>query len=180
MYLFVRLSWVLVVARGLSHSVALWDPSSLTRDQTRIPCIGRWILNYWIPWKSQAEVVTKSNHSRYKLYGAHPGPGTVNHLLLMHISQMGTLRLSLKPGLKVDCTAVWWAGEMPPACSPLDHCHSSACPRGPGPSPSHASARTAHGGARQWPETASAHSLGETQMPFPPDNEYVSKRTRSK
>ena len=25
----------------------MWDPSSLTRDQTHIPCIGRRILNHW-------------------------------------------------------------------------------------------------------------------------------------
>ena len=29
----------------LPHSV--WDLSSLTRDRTHIPCIGRWILNCW-------------------------------------------------------------------------------------------------------------------------------------
>ena len=25
----------------------MWDLSSPTRDQTRIPCIGRWILTHW-------------------------------------------------------------------------------------------------------------------------------------
>ena len=25
----------------------MWDLSSLTRDWTRVPCIGRWILNHW-------------------------------------------------------------------------------------------------------------------------------------
>ena len=25
----------------------MWDFSSLTRDRTRIPFIGRWILNHW-------------------------------------------------------------------------------------------------------------------------------------
>ena len=25
----------------------MWDLSSLTRDQTRSPCIARWILNHW-------------------------------------------------------------------------------------------------------------------------------------
>ena len=25
----------------------MWDLSSLTRDGTRIPCIGRWSLNHW-------------------------------------------------------------------------------------------------------------------------------------
>ena len=44
----------LVEARGLSSCGAwaqlphgMWDLSSLTRDQTHIPCIGRWILNHW-------------------------------------------------------------------------------------------------------------------------------------
>ena len=26
----------------------MWDLSSLTRDQSCIPCIGRWILHHWI------------------------------------------------------------------------------------------------------------------------------------
>ena len=25
----------------------MWDPSSLTRDRTHIPCIARWTLNHW-------------------------------------------------------------------------------------------------------------------------------------
>ena len=25
----------------------MWDLSSLTRDRTHVPCIGRWILNHW-------------------------------------------------------------------------------------------------------------------------------------
>ena len=25
----------------------MWDISSPTRDQTHVPCIGRWMLNYW-------------------------------------------------------------------------------------------------------------------------------------
>ena len=25
----------------------VWDPRSLTRDQTRMPCTGRQILNHW-------------------------------------------------------------------------------------------------------------------------------------
>ena len=25
----------------------MWDLSSLARDHTRIPCIGRWTLNHW-------------------------------------------------------------------------------------------------------------------------------------
>ena len=60
-------SWAsVVVARGLSscgswaleHRLSscgagaqlphgMWDLSSPTRDQTRVPCIGRWILNHW-------------------------------------------------------------------------------------------------------------------------------------
>ena len=26
----------------------MWDLSSLIRDRTHIPCIGRWSLNHWI------------------------------------------------------------------------------------------------------------------------------------
>ena len=44
----------LVEAHGLSSCGAraklpcsMWDLSSLTRDQTRISCIGRWILYHW-------------------------------------------------------------------------------------------------------------------------------------
>ena len=42
----------LVVACGLQSAQAqlpcgMWDLSSPTRDQTRVPCIGRQILNYW-------------------------------------------------------------------------------------------------------------------------------------
>ena len=43
---------VLVVACGLQSAWAqmpcsMWDLSSLTRDQTCVLCIGRWILNHW-------------------------------------------------------------------------------------------------------------------------------------
>ena len=31
----------------------MWDLSSLTRDGTPVPCIGRWILNHWITRKVQ-------------------------------------------------------------------------------------------------------------------------------
>ena len=41
---FFWLHWVFVVAQPCS----IWDLSSLTRDQTRVPCLGRWILNPWI------------------------------------------------------------------------------------------------------------------------------------
>ena len=26
----------------------MWDPSSLIRDRTHVPCIGRWILHHWL------------------------------------------------------------------------------------------------------------------------------------
>lgn len=29
-----------------------WDLGSLTRDLTRVPCIGRWILDHWTTSKS--------------------------------------------------------------------------------------------------------------------------------
>ena len=31
----------------LAAPSGMWDPSSPTRDQTHVPCIGRWILNPW-------------------------------------------------------------------------------------------------------------------------------------
>ena len=37
----------LVVASEFSHSVARGILSSLTRDGTQVPCIGRWILKHW-------------------------------------------------------------------------------------------------------------------------------------
>ena len=39
----------LAAMHGLSccETCGLWHLSSLTRDQTCIPCIGRWILNHW-------------------------------------------------------------------------------------------------------------------------------------
>ena len=40
----------LVVALGLSCPYSMWDPSSPTRDQTCVTCIGRWILNLWTTW----------------------------------------------------------------------------------------------------------------------------------
>ena len=30
----------------------MWDLSSPTRDQTCVPCIGRWILNHWTTRKA--------------------------------------------------------------------------------------------------------------------------------
>ena len=33
----------------------MWDPSSRTRDQTHVPCIGRWIPNHWIPREVPAD-----------------------------------------------------------------------------------------------------------------------------
>ena len=35
-----------VAAHGLNRFLAMWDPSSLSRDQTHIPCIGKQI-NPW-------------------------------------------------------------------------------------------------------------------------------------
>ena len=39
----------LVAVRGLCCQLPLiiWDLSSPTRDQTQVPCIGRWVLNPW-------------------------------------------------------------------------------------------------------------------------------------
>ena len=56
-YLFMRLHWVSVVARGIFHlrrgtwDLQLWQENSQlwpgTRDRTPVSCIGRWILNHW-------------------------------------------------------------------------------------------------------------------------------------
>ena len=54
-YLLLRhMGFSLVVVHGLSSCGVpaqlpcnMWDLSSLTRDRTRIPCIGRQILNHW-------------------------------------------------------------------------------------------------------------------------------------
>ena len=43
----LRCAGSVVVARGLSCSVACGNLSSLTRDWTRVPCIGRQILYHW-------------------------------------------------------------------------------------------------------------------------------------
>ena len=37
----------LVGVCGLSCPHGMWDPSSPTRGQTCVPCIGRWSLNHW-------------------------------------------------------------------------------------------------------------------------------------
>ena len=36
-----------VVARGLGCPASMWGLSSLSRVQTCVPCIARWILNHW-------------------------------------------------------------------------------------------------------------------------------------
>ena len=52
-FFLIWLRWVLVVACRIfscgmqTLSYSMWDVSSLTRDTTRVPCIGRWILNHW-------------------------------------------------------------------------------------------------------------------------------------
>ena len=59
------LYWVFIAARRLPIVMpgqsrarvwllwGMWDLSSLTRDQTYVPCIGRQILNYWTTKKSR-------------------------------------------------------------------------------------------------------------------------------
>ena len=54
-YLRFWLCWVFVAACRNMHvcdslaqlPLSMWDLSSLTRDRTLLPCIGRWILNLW-------------------------------------------------------------------------------------------------------------------------------------
>ena len=33
--------------QGQAHLHSIWDPSFPTRDQTNVPCTGRWIFNHW-------------------------------------------------------------------------------------------------------------------------------------
>ena len=37
----------LVVVHGFSYSYSMWNLSSLTRNQTCVLCITRWMLNHW-------------------------------------------------------------------------------------------------------------------------------------
>ena len=45
--IFISLCQILVTAHGLRCPEAYGNLSSPTRDQTRIPCIARQILNHW-------------------------------------------------------------------------------------------------------------------------------------
>ena len=38
-----------VIAAHTSLAASRHVGSSQTRDQTRVPCIGRWVLNHWTP-----------------------------------------------------------------------------------------------------------------------------------
>ena len=51
------LLWHLGSVVELSH---MWDLSSLIKDETHIPCIGRQILNHWIT--RQSKCITFSSH----------------------------------------------------------------------------------------------------------------------
>ena len=65
------LSWrsdSLAVALGLSSCGTraqllrgMWDPSSLTRDRTSVPCIAIRLLNHWTGRKSPENLNTFSN-----------------------------------------------------------------------------------------------------------------------
>ena len=55
-----RLLWLWHVGRALLP-LGMWDLSSPARDQTHIPCIGRLILNPWLPGKSPQIYVFKQN-----------------------------------------------------------------------------------------------------------------------
>ena len=66
-YLFTWLCQILVashriflVVRGLSCPHSMWDVSTMTRNQTYIPCIGRRILNHWTTRKSLSQFFCKS------------------------------------------------------------------------------------------------------------------------
>ena len=39
----------------------MWDPSSLTRDQTHSPCTGRWNLNHWTARRVPVDVSLQSS-----------------------------------------------------------------------------------------------------------------------
>ena len=36
---------------------SMWDLSSPTRNRTYVPCIGKWILNYWIVSKVSTQLL---------------------------------------------------------------------------------------------------------------------------
>ena len=55
--IFLGLCWVFVVAHGILVPRGSWDLSSRTRNLTRVPCIGRWILNHW-PTKEAPQILT--------------------------------------------------------------------------------------------------------------------------
>ena len=46
-YIYIWLHEVSVVACGLSYSTKMWGLSSLTKDQTHVPCTARRIPNQW-------------------------------------------------------------------------------------------------------------------------------------
>ena len=50
-----------------------WDLSSLTRDQTHVPCIGRWILSHWNNFFIQRKTRALFKQARpYMIYAPPP------------------------------------------------------------------------------------------------------------
>ena len=52
----------------------MWDPSSLTRNGTKVPCIERWILNHWTTGKPQDRIFRK-----------HFAPRNLDGVLLIYV-----------------------------------------------------------------------------------------------
>ena len=58
-----------VVSRHrLSCPWGTWDLSSLTKEWTRVPCIGRWILNHWTTRKIPGRWYSEYAHSLWPLW----------------------------------------------------------------------------------------------------------------
>ena len=60
----VALAWHGILRRGV------WDLSSLARDQTHVPCIGRQILNHWATREVPDSVYIFSSDS-FKKHPSH-------------------------------------------------------------------------------------------------------------
>ena len=43
----VSKNWTQLKQLSMRLFHVMWDPGSLTRDQTHVPCITKWILNPW-------------------------------------------------------------------------------------------------------------------------------------
>ena len=80
----------------------MWDPSSLTRDRTHIPCIARWTLNHWTDHQGSpsnlllnAECMSKASDS------GDSSPPLVTHFHCFTSLRMVLIYLHLAPAYLV-------------------------------------------------------------------------------